>query len=77
MQIIILGAGQVGVSVAESLVTEANDITLIDTNPDVLDSVRERFELFPFAMTGSELTAFVDKQTEEFRALSKEFELVQ
>ena len=45
MQIIILGAGQVGVSVAESLVTEANDITLIDTNPDVLDSVRERFEL--------------------------------
>ena len=44
---------------------------------EAFPSVRERFELFPFAMTGSELTAFVDKQTEEFRALSKEFELVQ
>ena len=30
MKIIILGAGQVGTSVAESLVSEANDITVVD-----------------------------------------------
>ena len=32
MKIIILGAGQVGSSVAESLVSEANDITVVDSN---------------------------------------------
>ena len=30
MKIIILGAGQVGASVAESLVSEQNDITVVD-----------------------------------------------
>ena len=33
MNIIILGAGRVGESVAENLVSERNDITVIDTNP--------------------------------------------
>lgn len=45
MKIIILGAGQVGASVAENLVSEANDITLIDTSMEQLDTVRERLEL--------------------------------
>ena len=33
MNIIILGAGRVGESVAESLVSEQNDITVIDQDP--------------------------------------------
>ena len=33
MNIIILGAGRVGESVAENLVSEHNDITVIDTDP--------------------------------------------
>jgi len=33
MKIIILGAGQVGGTLAENLVGENNDITLVDTNP--------------------------------------------
>lgn len=45
MKIIILGAGQVGASVAENLVSEANDITLVDTSPDYLAAVRERLEV--------------------------------
>ena len=32
MKIIILGAGQVGTSVADSLVSEANEITIVDTD---------------------------------------------
>ena len=32
MKIIILGAGRVGESVAESLASERNDITVIDTD---------------------------------------------
>ena len=33
MNIIILGAGRVGESVAESLASEQNDITVIDMDP--------------------------------------------
>ena len=45
MKILILGAGQVGTSVAENLVNEANDITVVDTNPDLLESLQNRFDL--------------------------------
>lgn len=45
MKIIILGAGQVGASVAENLVSEANDITLVDTSEEHLAALRERLEI--------------------------------
>ena len=45
MKIIILGAGQVGTSVAENLVSESYDITLIDISAELLDSLRDRFEV--------------------------------
>ncbi len=45
MKIIILGAGQVGSSVAESLVSEANDITMVDVNPERLALLQDRLDL--------------------------------
>ena len=45
MKIIILGAGQVGSSVAENLVNEANDITIIDTNAERLVELQNRLDL--------------------------------
>ena len=45
MHIIILGAGQVGTSVAENLSSEANDITLIDANAAVLHDLRDRLDI--------------------------------
>jgi len=45
MNIIILGAGQVGSSVAENLSSEANDITLVDTNAVLLGDLRDRFDI--------------------------------
>ena len=45
MKIIILGAGQVGVSVAANLVNEDNDITLVDSNPAALQLISERYDL--------------------------------
>ena len=45
MKILILGAGRVGESVAESLVSERNDITVIDTNPVRLRSLQDRLDL--------------------------------
>ncbi len=45
MKIIILGAGQVGASVADNLASEENDITLVDTDPEQLARIRERLEI--------------------------------
>jgi trk system potassium uptake protein TrkA len=45
MKIIILGAGQVGSSVAANLVSEDNDITLVDSNPTALQLISERYDL--------------------------------
>ena len=45
MKIIILGAGQVGSSVAANLCSEANDITVIDHDPHVLHGLQERHDL--------------------------------
>ena len=45
MRIIILGAGRVGESVAESLASEQNDITLIDPDPELLRDLEDRLDL--------------------------------
>jgi trk system potassium uptake protein TrkA len=45
MRIVILGAGQVGASVAEALASEANDITVVDQDPDRLGKLADRFDI--------------------------------
>ncbi|MDX1252723.1 MAG: Trk system potassium transporter TrkA [Gammaproteobacteria bacterium] len=45
MKIIILGAGQVGSSVATNLVSEANDITVVDTDMACLEDLQDRLDL--------------------------------
>ena len=45
MKILILGAGQVGKSVAASLVNEDNDVTIIDTNAEALRALREKLDV--------------------------------
>jgi trk system potassium uptake protein TrkA len=45
MKIIILGAGQVGRSVANNLVNESNDITVVDQNNDLLRDLRDRLDI--------------------------------
>src|SRR5512134_544152 len=45
MKIIIVGAGRVGSSVAEALVSEANDITVIDTDAARVAELQDRFDL--------------------------------
>lgn len=45
MNVIILGAGRVGESVAESLVSERNDITVIDTDPRRVRELQDRLDL--------------------------------
>ncbi|MGB5718254.1 MAG: Trk system potassium transporter TrkA [Gammaproteobacteria bacterium] len=45
MKIIILGAGQVGASVAANLASEANDITVVDENSTTLQDLQDRLDI--------------------------------
>jgi trk system potassium uptake protein len=45
VKILILGAGQVGSTVAESLVSEANDITVVDSDGEKLRQLQDRLDL--------------------------------
>src|SRR4249919_3683174 len=45
MKILILGAGQVGSSVAAALATENNDITVVDTDPQRLRDLAEKLDI--------------------------------
>ena len=45
MKILILGASQVGVSIAEVLVGEDNDVTIVDVNSDALQQLQNRLDI--------------------------------
>jgi trk system potassium uptake protein TrkA len=45
LKIIILGAGQVGASLADNLAGEQNDVTVVDTNEALLNELRDRLDL--------------------------------
>jgi trk system potassium uptake protein len=45
MKIVILGAGQVGGSVAQILAREGNDVTVVDLHAELLHDLQERFDL--------------------------------
>jgi len=45
MKIIILGAGQVGTSLANNLASEANDITVVDVDAELLNQLQDRLDL--------------------------------
>ena len=45
MKIIILGAGQVGATLAENLVGENNEISIVDVNRDILAHLKEKLDL--------------------------------
>ena len=45
MNIVILGAGSVGTSVAENLALESNDVTMVDTNAEQLHALQDRLDI--------------------------------
>lgn len=47
MKVIILGAGQVGFSIARYLVQEQNHITIVDHSSEVLDAISDKLDIQP------------------------------
>jgi len=65
VKIVILGAGQVGSSVAESLVSERNDITVVDTDPVRLRSLQDRFDLRTVAGSAAHASVLIEAGIED------------
>jgi trk system potassium uptake protein TrkA len=65
VRIIILGAGRVGESVAESLASERNDITLVDTDPTRLRALQDRLDLRGVAGNGIQPSTLQDAGIED------------
>lgn len=65
MKILILGAGRVGESVAESLVSEQNDITVIDSNPQRLAVLQDRLDLRGVVGNGTQPSVLRDAGAED------------
>ena len=55
MKILILGAGRVGSNLAEMLVADKSDVTVVDTNAEALVSLQERFDLRTVVGTATSL----------------------
>ena len=45
MKIVIVGAGQVGATLAENLAREYNDITVVDINDNALRALQDRLDI--------------------------------
>ena len=65
MKIVILGAGQVGASVAESLVSEQNDITVVDIEPQRLRALQDRFDLRTVTGSASHPSVLIEAGIED------------
>lgn len=53
MRVIICGAGQVGYGIAERLAAEDNDISVIDTSPELIQAVRDTLDVRGFVGHGA------------------------
>lgn len=65
MKIVIVGAGQVGATLAENLAREYNDITMIDINASVLQSLQDRLDIRTVVGTGCHPDVLVDAGIED------------
>ena len=45
MKILIAGCGKVGATLTKLLTSEGHEITLIDRNPEILESIMERYDV--------------------------------
>ncbi len=65
MQIIIVGCGNVGVTLAEQLSTEGHNITVIDLNSDVVQNVSNNFDIMGIVGNGAGYSMQVEAGIEE------------
>ena len=57
MNVVVLGAGTVGTSIAELLCQEHHSVTVIDSNPARVQAINERLDVRAIVGSGSQATS--------------------
>ena len=65
MQIIIVGCGKIGTTIAEQLSAEGHDITIVDTNEAVVQSLAARLDIMGVTGNGATHTVLIEAGVEE------------
>ncbi len=60
MKIIIVGCGKVGFSLAEQLSLEGHDLTLVDTNPDILNEITNTLDVMTVVGHGASYSVLTE-----------------
>ena len=69
MKAMIVGAGKLGYKLAESMVQEGIDVTVIDKNPKVLDAVNEHLNVLTVLANGIEISILEELNIETYDLL--------
>ena len=64
MRITIIGGGKVGLSLARSLISENHEITLVDTDEQVIDRAGNSLDIICYAGNGASFAALKDLEIE-------------
>src|SRR5690554_6098157 len=69
MKVMIVGAGKLGQKLAESLVTEDIDVTLVDHNSKVLDRINEHLDVLTINASGVDIGILKELNIESYDLL--------
>lgn len=69
MKVIIVGAGKLGIKLAESMVFENMDVTVMDTNAKILDRVNEHLDVLTVTANGIDIRALKEINISEYDLL--------
>ena len=69
MKVIIIGAGKLGYKLAESMINSEVDVTLVDSNPEVINRANEHLDLLTVCANGLEIEILKDLEIETYDLL--------
>src|SRR5699024_2661614 len=69
MKVMVVGAGKLGYKLAEALIYEEVDVTLIDSNSEVLERISEHLDVLTVNANGIEITVLKELEIETYDLL--------
>ena len=69
MKVMIIGAGKLGYKLAESMVLEDIDVTVIDNNPKVLEIVNEHIDVLTVLANGIDINILKELNIDQYNLL--------
>lgn len=69
MKVLVVGAGKLGYKLAEAMVYDNIDVTLIDKNPDVLERINEHMDVLTIVANGIDIRILKEIEIETYDLL--------